>query len=146
MPEIQPPWDEYLRLQTRSSRRLTIDSCSWGLEEEMNLFLTNPAAQNSLARANASAARRERAQAQLRKKHAAELAPKPQALDKQLDARAALQRIERSVSRTDWELLLKIGQEFTQAEIAKDRGMKAGTMRAAVFQLRTQLHHLRPAA
>jgi hypothetical protein len=145
MPVILPPWDEYLRLQTRSSRRLKVDSYSWGMEEEMNLFLENPAT-NSLARANAAAARRERAQAALRTKHAGELATKPPALDKQLEAREALHIIERTVSQEEWRLLLKVGQEFTQAEIAKERGMKAGTMRALTFQLRTQLNHLRPVA
>jgi len=146
MPKIPPPWDEYHRLQTRSRRRLQIDSYNWGLEEEMNIFLRNPTAPKNLARANASAARRERAQASLRTKHAAELAPERPAPDKQLEARAALQLIQRSVTETDWKLLLKVGQEFTQSELAKERGMKAGTMRAVVFQLRTQLQHLRPVA
>lgn len=143
MPQIPPPWDEYLRLQTRSSRRQQVDSYSWGIEEEMNLFLKNPTAIDRLARANASAARRERSQACLRVKHAAELATTSPALEKQLEARATLHQIRRSVSKSDWEVLYKVGQEFTQSEIAKEMGMKAAAMRSAVFQLRTHLRQLR---
>lgn len=145
MSEIPPPWDEYLRLQTRSSRRLKVDSYSWGMEEEMNLFLQDPEAK-VLARANASAARRERAHASLRERYAAELATKPPALDKQLEAREALSLVKCTISPANWSLLLKVGQEFTQAEIAEEMGMNAASMRGIVFRLRNQLQHLRPVA
>lgn len=146
MSEIPPPWDEYLRLQTRSSRRLKVDSYSWGMEEEMNLFLQNPEAKG-LTRANASAARRERAHASLRERHAAELATKlPPALDKQLEAREALRLIKCTISPGNWSLLLKVGQGLTQAEIAEEMAMNAASMRGVVFQLRNQLQHLRPVA
>jgi DNA-directed RNA polymerase specialized sigma24 family protein len=140
-----PSWDEYLRLQTHAKRSHKIDSYSWGLEEEMNLFLENPDAKRNPS-ANASAARRERAQAQLREKYASELTPKSTDLQKQIEAKCALHLIRSSVRTREWQLLLTVGQEFTQAEIARSQGIKAGAVRAVVFQLRSKLNHLRPAA
>lgn len=39
MQEIPPPWGEYARLQALSARISTVDSTSWGIEEEMDSFL-----------------------------------------------------------------------------------------------------------
>lgn len=151
MPEIPPKWDEYLRLQEQSLRRSTIDSYSWGLEEEMNLSLKSIATSaaydpDSRQRTRATAARRERARESLRTIYHGDLEPELPDPIKQLEAIEALQIIRDSISSLDWELLFHLGQEYTQAEIAKKRAIAAGTLRGIVFRHRARFHHLRPAA
>jgi hypothetical protein len=145
MPGLPPPWDEYQRLQTRSSRNSIIDSYSWGQEEEMNLFLENPLAYTSaevkrLERANAAAARRERARAQMRKVYAADLTLEPPDLDKQVYAREALRLIEGSMNTAQWMLLLDIANGHTQADLAKAQGLEPGNLRVMVSRLRNHAH------
>src|ERR1019366_7073332 len=107
MLDLPQQWAEYALLQARSSRISTIDSYSWGIEEEMNLFLENPHAYTAaeaerLERVRVTAARRERSRACLRKVHEAELAPEPADPIPQLEAREALLQIESKVTSTQW--------------------------------------------
>ena len=117
----------------------------------MNLFLENPYAYTSaevkrLERANAAAARRERARAQMRKVYAADLTPEPADLDKQVFAREALRLIEGSMNTAQWLLLLDIANGHTQADLAKTQGIKPGNLRVMVSRLRNQNAHLQVVA
>ena len=146
--ELLPPWDAYSRLQKHSRNTSTINSVSWGLEREMDLFLENPTSYASLKsaatlkKANASAARRARAQAQMRKKYAGDLAPQPANPEQQLEARAKILLIQKSVAPASWEVLLKVGQGHTLNELAIAAGKRPGTMRVVVSRLRAQVTHL----
>jgi DNA-directed RNA polymerase specialized sigma24 family protein len=147
MQDTPSKWDAYLRLQTRSSRNSTVDSYSWGLEEEMNLFLENPdlyigAEAKHLERANAAAARRERARAKMRRDCAADLTPEPVNMDRQLDAREALRLIQHSVTPANWLLLLQVAHGHPHEGLAQERGIRPGTLRVLVSRLRNQLAHV----
>jgi hypothetical protein len=144
-------WGEYARLQARSSRNSKIDSFSWGVEEEMNLFLENPshcAAPDARGaeRLRASVARRERFRAKLRKVHEAELAAQPHDPISQLEARESLAQIEAAVTAAHWALIVAVvkGHEYT--ELSRKRAMSAGAARAQMCRLRQQFAHLRPTA
>ena len=144
---LLPPWDAYSRLQKRAKSTYTIDSKSWGLEEEMNFFLDDSDAyargksETQLKKANASAARRERARAQMRKKHEAGLAPEPVGPERQHDVREKLRFIEASIRPADWRVLIKVAQGHSHKEIASDTGIKPGTLRVMVSRLRAEAAH-----
>jgi DNA-directed RNA polymerase specialized sigma24 family protein len=151
MQDLPQQWAEYALLQARSSRISTIDSYSWGIEEEMNLFLENPhtymaAEAESLERVRVTAARRERSRARLRKVHEAELAPESADPIPQLEVREALRQIESKVTSTQWALIEALGQGYNYADISLKQAISAGAARTQISRLRQQFSELRPAA
>jgi hypothetical protein len=151
MQDIPLPWAEYARLQARSSRNSTIDSYSWGIEEEMNLFVADPCAYTSieehhLKRLRATASRRERSRATIRKAHEAELAPKPIDTVLYLEARQALAKIQSHVTPTQWNFLWAIGEGKDYAKASAKHAISVGAARAQMFRFRQQFADLRPAA
>lgn len=151
MQDLPDPWAEYAHLQARSSRNSKIDSYSWGVEEEMNLFLEHPytctdAEPGRSERVRATAARRERARACLRQLHETELAPNPASPAKQLEAREALRQIEAEVTPAQWALAVALAQGYSYADMSAKQAISAGAARAQIFRLRQQFMELRPAA
>jgi hypothetical protein len=145
------PWGEYARLQARSSRNSKIDSFSWGVEEEMNVFLQDPsdytpADERRASRLRASVARRERFRARLRKVHEAELAPCPPNPIGQFEARESLALIGAAVTTAQWALILGVARGYEYTEISLSLAMSVGAARAQMCRLRQQFAHLRPAA
>jgi hypothetical protein len=151
MQELPLPWAEYARLQARSSRNSTIDSFSWGIEEEMNLFVSDPCAYTSqgvrgLKRLRATASRRERYRESIRKSHEAELASKPTDTALYLEARQTLAKIQAKVSPTQWNFLWAIGEGEDYAGASDKHAISIGAARAQMFRFRQQFANLRPAA
>ena len=151
MQEIPPPWGEYARLQALSARISTVDSTSWGIEEEMDSFLENPAASTSAdvrsrERIRETAARRERSRTQLRKVYQAELEPDAHSPVAQLEAREAIRQLEAKATAAQQVLVEQLGQGYGSAEIALERGIHPGIVRAQIFRLRNQFAELRPTA
>jgi hypothetical protein len=151
MLDIPHPWGEYARLQARMSRNSTIDSYSWGTEEEMNLFLDDPsgftaADAGRVQRFRDVTARRERFRAKLRKVHEAELAPVPVDPIPHLEARDKLATLESWVTPGQWALAMAVAQGFDYAEISLKQAISVGAARAQLCRLRQQFLHLRPAA
>jgi hypothetical protein len=148
---LPSPWGEYARLQARSSRNSKIDSFSWGVEEEMNLFLQDTSEYTSAdaqraERLRASVARRERFRAKLRKEHGTELAPCPDNPIAQLEARESLALIGAAVTASQWRLILAVAKGYEYAEITLRLAMGVGAARAQICRLRRQFAHLRPEA
>ncbi|HEY1903054.1 MAG TPA: hypothetical protein VGG56_11510 [Terracidiphilus sp.] len=151
MQNLPLQWAEYARLQARSSRNSTIDSYSWGIEEEMNLLVADPCAYISmearnLKRLRATAARRERSRASIRNAHEYELAPKPIDTVLYLESRQALARIQSNVSPAHWNVLLAIGEGEDYASATSEHAISIGAARAQMFRFRQQFADLRPAA
>jgi hypothetical protein len=151
MSNIPHPWGEYARLQARLSRNSTIDSFSWGAEEEMNLFLHDPSGYTAAdarraERFRAATARRERFRAKLRKVHEAELAPTPIDPILQVEAREKLAMLESRITSGQLALLMAVAQGFDYAEISLKQAISVGAARAQLCRLRQQFLHLRPAA
>lgn len=149
--DLPHPWGEYARLQARSSRNFKIDSFSWGVEEEMNLFLDAPSTYTPVdaRRANrlrATVARRERFRASLRKAHEAELAPEPHDPTRQYEARESLELLEAAVTVPQWALIMSVAKGYEYTEIALKQSISIGAARAQMCRLRQQFAHLRPAA
>ena len=148
MSNLPHPWVAYARLQARSSRKSKIDSLSWGMEEEMNLFLENPSAEDIRRgeRLRATVARRERHRARLRKMHEAEIAPPPYNPVPQLEARKALRDMEAAIAPAQWALVVAIAMGRGYAEIGLKPPVSILAARAQMSRLRRQFAHLRPAA
>jgi DNA-binding NarL/FixJ family response regulator len=148
--EFPDPWGEYARLQAISAHTFTVDSNSWGLEEEMNSLLDDPtslspAKATRLKRFGKTAARRERFRSRLREVHKNDLAPVPVNTVAQLEARQTLQQIETKVSPKQWAVLSAVGQGYSHGEIALERSVSAGAIRLQVVRLRQQLTEFRSA-
>ena len=151
MSELPHPWGAYARLQARSSRNSRIDSFSWGMEEEMNLFVADPVTYISQGnrrseRLRATVARRERHRANLRKIHEIELAPPPINPVAHFEAREALGAMESALTPAQWELVLAVAMGYEYAEIHLKRGFAVLAARAQMYRLRQRLAHLHPAA
>lgn len=151
MQELPLPWAGYARLQARSSQNFTIDSYSWGIEEEMNLFVADPRAYTleearSLKRFRATASRRERSRQSIRSSHEAELATKPTDTVLYLEARQALAEIQAKVSPTQWNFLWAIGEGEDYAGASNKYAISVGAARAQMCRFRQQFADLRPAA
>jgi len=151
MQNLPYPWAEYALLQARSSRNSTIDSYSWGIEEEMNLFLENPSGYTpveakGLERARVTAARRERSRARLRKLHEAEILPEPSDPIAQIEAREAFRKIAARTTSAQWALIEALGQGYTAADIGLQQAITTGAARTQICRLRQHLSELRPAA
>lgn len=149
--DLPAPWGEYARIQARSSQNSRIDSFSWGVEEEMNLFLENPtdysaADARRAERLRASVARRERFRAKLRKVHEGELAVQPHDPISQLEARESLAQIETAVTAAQWALIVAVVKGYEYTELSRKRAMSAGAARAQMCRLRQQFAQLRPTA
>jgi hypothetical protein len=151
MQELPLPWAAYARLQARSSRNFTIDSYSWGIEEEMNLFVTDTCAYTSkeargLKRLRATTSRRERSRESILNSHKAELVTKPTGTVLYLEARQALAMIQAKVSPTQWNFLRAIGEGEGYAGASSKYAISIGAARAQMFRFRQQFANLRPAA
>jgi|ERR1700722_5399244 len=151
MSNLPHPWGAYAHLQARSGRKSKIDSLSWGMEEEMNLFLENPSAFKAGAvrrgeRLRATVARRERHRSSLRRAHEAELAPPPCNPIPQLEAREALGDIEAAITPAQWALVLAVAKGHEYAEISLKQQISVLAARAQMSRFRQQFAHLRQAA
>ncbi len=151
MTELPHPWGAYARLQARSSRTSNIDSFSWGIEEEMSLFLENPLTyatpdERRAKRIRATAARRERERAALRHEYADDIAPTPRNPILQFEAREALAQIESATTAAQWALLLAGAVGHDYADISRKHRIGISAARTQICRLRQQFLHLRPAA
>jgi hypothetical protein len=151
MQNLAYPWAEYALLQARSSRNSIIDSYSWGIEEEMNLFLENPNSYTpvdaeNVERARVTAARRERSRARFRKLHEAEIRPEPLDPIAQLEAREVFQKIASNATSAQWSLIEALGQGYSTADISLQQAISTGAARTQICRLRQRFSGLRPAA
>jgi hypothetical protein len=151
MQDLPHPWAEYALLQARSSRNSTVDSYSWGLEEEMNLFLENPnnytpKETERLERARVTAARRERSRAYFRRLHEAEIRPENFDPIAQLEAQEVLRKIGSKATSDQWSLIEALGQGYSASEIGIQRAISTGAARTQICRLRQRFSELRSAA
>ncbi len=144
MAELPHPWGAYAHLQ-EPSRRPRLDHRAWGYEAGLDLILaSNPTAKNpsqeDIDRAVASGARLERYRARLRGLYLQdEEVGNPSTGMEAFEAQEALQHIQDSLASSDWTLLWKLAVGHEYAEIAQQRGVTAGSLRARVLRLRRSL-------
>src|SRR5208337_5672198 len=97
-------------------------------------------------RLRASASRRERSRASIRKTHETELSPRPIDTVLYLEARQALAEIQSKVPRAQWDFLRAIGEGEDYASAVSKRAISIGAARAQMFRFRQQFADLRPSA
>jgi DNA-binding NarL/FixJ family response regulator len=136
MTDLPEKWQVYLRLQERLASRPEVDDYSWGLEASLNRVLAEEllSAEDS-DRSVRSESRKQRHQAQLRRKYAAtqELSSHP---DHVLEARLSLRLLKSLITPEEFSLLRAVGEGYDYGEIASANKVAAGTLRARVLRVR----------
>ncbi len=142
--ELPHPWGAYAHLQ-KLSRRPYVDDRAWGYEAGLDLVVASSLAgklpcQNEIDRAVASGARLNRYRSRLRARYLqAEESANPGTGMEDFEARQALQDIRDSLASSDWTLLWELALGGEYAEVARQRGVTAGSLRARVLRLRRSL-------
>jgi hypothetical protein len=129
-----PLWDTYLVAQAKLRDRATVDDTSWSLEAQLDRLLLKGATAEDAAPAGRTAARRERYQAALRRRHI----PSLDSVDGVgcADAGVVLARV-RALAGDEWPMLMELGEGATFDELGAKRNASAGSMRVRVFRLRS---------
>jgi hypothetical protein len=145
MTDLPHPWDAYLCIQEKLSRKNRIDNKSWGYEAGLNKILASDPAITSpqpdeIQRTIASAERRDRYnKAQLRLINLEDDSSTRTAELGALEAREELKLIKKSVPPADWALLLLIGIGHDYSYIAALQNSTTGRLRARILRIRRSL-------
>lgn len=134
-------WEEYLSLQSKLLRKSKVDDHSWGLEAGLNRLLAAIEVRTSVDvdRTVASRARRERNRLRLLHIHGDRTATHDPAPEAALDAKRALEGIQKQVDAEQWRLICAVAEGHEYAELADSFEAAAGTLRARVLRLRRRL-------
>jgi DNA-directed RNA polymerase specialized sigma24 family protein len=137
---LQPPWDQYLALQSQLEASATVDDVSWGREAALNRILASEALApaGEVERAARSESRRERHRARLRRQH---LFRQVDHVDGEaiLKARQELRIVRAAVTDEEWSLATQVGEGVDYDEIAATTGVRAGTLRVRMRRVRQRL-------
>jgi hypothetical protein len=148
---LPPPWDEYLRVQQVLDDTTEINNRSWALEAALDAVVARaPTAAGTLPvpvtastlpvpikTVMATAARRERYRAALRRELAIKLEPMPFGSPGSMEARVQLQQLRPNIAA--WNLLtgLAFGRDYD--ELAGMFGTTPGALRVRALRLRQSL-------
>jgi hypothetical protein len=135
---LPPPWEAYLRLQTELAVTNQLNGRNWGLEAALDAILTDPPLPTELPTTIATAERRERHRARLRRTYPSSLSP---AVDQTaaIEARAELDQIRRLLLPSDWQLITNVAMGKDYRAMAKDLGATPGSLRVRVTRIRADL-------
>lgn len=135
--KVSQRWDAYARLQRDLDRTRRVDSLAWGLEAGLDALLADDvSADPTGAMAVAAAARRERHRSATRRHRMAPSLDGMLETGPQLDARAELRIVERTVSESDWYVLCAVGEGADYTSVAELLGVTAASLRVRVWRLR----------
>jgi hypothetical protein len=148
IPELPDPWGAYMRLQFDLDAITQINSHNWGLEAGLDAILAaaaaarhsdTPAVDSSINIASAS--RRERHHARLRRVYQSELAP---TVDQPavLEARVELAQVRRLLPPADWRLISTVAMGVDYQAIARNIGGTPGGLRIRALRIRQTLLRL----
>jgi hypothetical protein len=132
-----PPWDAYMRLQTSLDDITEVNNRSWGIEAGLDAILTGAAAPANLPTIVATAERRERHRARLRRTFSKTLWPvvdQPAAIE----ARIVLGQIQRLLPPADWQLISSVASGVNYRSVAS-RGATPGGLRIRVMRIHKRL-------
>lgn len=139
MAAIPQLWANYAQLQQRLASRSSIDDHSWGMEAQLDRLLEQPGCDDeTLARVGASASRKARHRARLGRIYLTvqDSAPGPEA---PACARRDLRSIRAAVNDNDWRLLVAVASGYGYDELAAERRVTTGSLRARVLRQRVRL-------
>ncbi len=137
---LPPPWDAYLRLQSELDETKQVDNRSWGLEAALDAVLAAApgnigAAVASLTTTIATAARRERHRARLRRTYPRPLWPtvdQPEAIE----ARVRIEQIQRLLAPADWRLITAVAMGTDYDAIGNILGATPSSLRIRAMRIR----------
>jgi hypothetical protein len=133
---LPSPWDEYLRLQSSLDNTTEINNRCWGLEDALESILDGAAA--NLATTVATAERRERYRARLRRTYPSALWPvvdQPAAIE----ARVELEQVRRLLDPSDWLRISSLAVGMDYKAIGINLGATPGNLRVRISRIRAGL-------
>lgn len=145
MAELPHPWGLYALQQQKLSSRFIVKDATWGIEASLNAICedTSISIPSDLARTAATASRRERYRATLRRHHLLEVAGSSDwvanaAADgrRLVETRSDLLHLRRTVSAEDLNLLVSAGSGTSSGEIAATLETTAEAVRARLTRTR----------
>jgi hypothetical protein len=141
---LPPPWDAYMRLQSTLDDTTEINNRSWGLEAALDAILagatpdgtSTPA--SDVATTIATAGRRERHRARLRRTYSPTLWP---IVDQPavIEARAEIEQVRRFLHPSDWQLISSVAMGMDYRAIGNDIGATPSSLRVRVMRIRDGL-------
>ncbi len=140
---LPPPWHAYMRLQSSLDNTTEVNNRSWGLEAVLDAIVAEPGASPSstptleLATTIATAERRERHRARLRRTYSRALWPvvdQPAAIE----ARVAIAQIRRRLPPADWQLISSVAMGVDYQSIGHGSATP-GSLRVRVLRIREGL-------
>jgi hypothetical protein len=140
---LPSPWDAYMRLQSELDETTQVDNRSWGLEAGLDAVLAAApgnvgAAVASLTTTIATAARRERHRARLRRIHSGPLWPavdQPEAIE----ARVRIEQIRRMLAPADWRLISAVAMGTDYRAMGRSFRATPSSLRVRVVRIRNGL-------
>ncbi len=136
---LPTPWMEaYLRIQTQLDATTEVSGRAWGLEAALDAILAEAAPPAELTTIVATAERRERHRARLRRTHSSALQPvvdQPAAIE----ARVVLEQVRRRLHPSDWQLIKAVGIGTDYRAIGRALGATASSLRVRAVRIRKGL-------
>jgi hypothetical protein len=135
---LPPPWEAYLRLQSKLDGTTQVNGRTWGLEATLDALLAGAAPPLSLPTIISTTERRERHRARLRRTYPSALWPvvnQPAAIE----ARVELQQIRRLLHPCDWQLVSNVAAGMDYRTIGNDLGTTPSSLRVRVTRIRDRL-------
>jgi hypothetical protein len=135
---LPPPWDAYLRLQSTLDRSTEVNNRNWGLEAGLDAILEAAGPTPNIATSMASAERRERHRARLRRVYPSALSP---AVDQPaaIEARIELEQVRQLLQASDWQLICSVGIGMNYQVLGRELAATPGSLRARVLRIRESL-------
>ncbi len=141
--KLPDPWGAYLRLQSDLKHTTQVNNRSWGLEAGLDAILAAESSDGSLPAPDlpttiATAERRDRHRARLRRTYAPALWP---AVDQPaaVEARVELAQVRQLVDVADWQLITNVAMGMDYRTISKDLGATSSSLRIRVMRIRDDL-------
>lgn len=146
MAELPRPWNMYAEQQRRLNCRLTVDDFAWGIEASLNALCDDASTISDTAdlrRATATASRRERYRASLRRRRSLEVIGSSDWMAQAspdgrcvTEARSDLRHVERTVAAADLDLLVSIALGTDRGEVATSLAVTPDALRARLSRAR----------
>lgn len=131
------PWEAYLRLQSELDATNQVSNRSWGLEAGLGAILAvAPLAPANLPTAMATAERRERHRARLRRIYQPALRPM---VDQPavVEARVEIEKVRQLLHPADWKLISSVAMGMDYQDVGRDIGATPSSLRIRVMRIRT---------
>jgi hypothetical protein len=141
--QLPPRWDAYMRLQSELDGIAQVNNRTWGLEAGLDAILLDAPGDGAASNSNlpttiATAERRERHRARLRRTYEWSLMPMVDQ-PKVIEARVEIGKVRRLLPPFDWRLISSVAMDMDYRAIGEDVGATANSLRIRVMRIRDSL-------